>query len=281
LIEAVNGRAIRSNGDVARALRQQAGQQVLLTLRRGSAPAHRTVVVPVALDREAQLRYSDWVQGRYQEVARVGDGRIGYLHLRAMGPGDMASFVRDFYAQLDRDGLIVDVRRNRGGNIDSWIVDRLMRRAWAFWHPPQATPFWNQQQSFRGHLVVLADQFTYSDGETFAAGVKALGLAPVIGMRTAGAGIWLSDRNQLVDKGIARVAEFGQFDAQGRWLIEGNGVAPDIEVDNLPYATANGGDAQLQAALDYLTRRMAEAPVGQPETQAIPIRGTPGHDGSR
>jgi tricorn protease len=281
LIDAINGRAIRTHGDGARALRQHAGQQVLLTLRRGSAPAHRTVVVPVTLEREAQLRYSDWVQGRYQEVARAGNGRIGYLHLRAMGPGDMASFVRDFYAQLDRDGLIVDVRRNRGGNIDSWIIDRLMRRAWAFWHPPETTPFWNQQQSFRGHLVVLADQFTYSDGETFAAGIKALGLAPVIGMRTAGAGIWLSDRNQLVDKGIARVAEFGQFDAQGRWLIEGNGVAPDIEVDNLPFATANGGDAQLQAALEYLAKKLADAPVSQPEAQSIPARATPGHDGSR
>lgn len=280
-IEAINGRAIRTLGDVARALRQQVGQQVLLTLKRGAAPTHRTVVVPVALDREAQLRYSDWVQGRYQEVARVGAGRIGYLHLRAMGAADMAGFVRDFYAQLDREGLIIDVRRNRGGNIDSWVIDRLMRRAWAFWHPPETTPFWNQQQSYRGHLVVLADQFTYSDGETFAAGIKALGLAPVIGMRTAGAGIWLSDRNALLDKGIARVAEFGQFDAKGRWLIEGIGVAPDIEVDNSPHATGTGGDAQLQAALDYLAKRMAEAPVTQPETQSIPTRGTPGHDGSR
>ena len=281
LIEAINGRAIRSTGDVARALRQQAGQQVLLTLKRGSAAAHRTVVVPVALDRETQLRYGDWVQGRTEEVARAGDGRIGYLHLRAMGPGDMAGFVRDFYAQIDRDGLIVDVRRNRGGNIDSWVIDRLMRRAWAFWQPPDTTPFWNQQQSFRGHLVVLADQFTYSDGETFAAGIKALGLAPVIGMRTAGAGIWLSDRNTLLDKGSARIAEFGQFDAQGRWLIEGNGVAPDIEVDNPPYATANGGDAQLQAAIDHLKRKLEEAPVTQPPAQPIPARATPGHDGSR
>ncbi|MBL8243688.1 MAG: hypothetical protein JNL89_05845, partial [Rhodanobacteraceae bacterium] len=140
---------------------------------------------------------------------------------------------------------------------------------------------WNQQQSYRGHLAVLADEFTYSDGETFAAGIKALGLGPVIGKRTSGAGIWLSDRNVLSDGGIARVAEFGQFDAQGRWLIEVQGVAPDIEVDNPPYATANGEDAQLQAAINYLEKRLAEAPVTQPATQPIPPRGVPGHDGSR
>ena len=278
---AINGREVRSAGDVARALRQQAGQQVLLTLQRGQAAAHRTVVVPVPADRDATLRYLDWVQGRAEAVAEASGGRIGYLHLRAMTPGDMAAFVRDFYAQLDRDGLIVDVRRNRGGNIDSWVIDRLMRRAWAYWHPPGTVPQWNQQQSYRGHLAVLADQFTYSDGETFAAGIKALGLAPVIGKRTSGAGIWLSDRNSLPDGGIARVAEFGQFDAQGRWLIEVKGVAPDIEVDNPPHATATGGDAQLQAAIDYLEKRFAEAPITQPATQPIPPRGVPGHDGSR
>ncbi len=278
---AINGRTVRSAGDVARALRQQAGQQVLLTLQRGQAAAHRTVVVPVPADRDATLRYLDWVQGRAEAVAQASGGRIGYLHLRAMTAGDMAAFVRDFYAQLDREGLIVDVRRNRGGNIDSWVIDRLMRRAWAYWHPPGTVPQWNQQQSYRGHLAVLADQFTYSDGETFAAGIKALGLAPVIGKRTSGAGIWLSDRNTLADGGIARVAEFGQFDAKGRWLIEVQGVAPDIEVDNPPYATATGGDAQLQAAIDYLKKRFAEAPVTQPATQPIPPRGVPGHDGSR
>lgn len=278
---AINGRVVRNPGDVARALRQQAGQQVLLTLQRGKAEAHRTVVVPVPADRDATLRYLDWVQGRAEAVARASGGRMGYLHLRAMTPGDMAAFVRDFYAQLDREGLIIDVRRNRGGNIDSWVIDRLLRRAWAYWHPPGTVPQWNQQQSYRGHLAVLADEFTYSDGETFAAGIKALGLGPVIGKRTSGAGIWLSDRNVLSDGGIARVAEFGQFDAQGRWLIEVQGVAPDIEVDNPPYATANGEDAQLQAAINYLEKRLAEAPITQPATQPIPPRGVPGHDGSR
>jgi tricorn protease len=278
---AVDGRPVRTAGDIAMALRQRAGQQVLLTLSRGSAPPHRTVVVPVALDREATLRYGDWVARTRDKVESGGDGRIGYLHLRAMGAGDMAHFVREFYAQYDRDGLVIDVRRNRGGNIDSWVIEKLLRRTWAFWQPPGTGPYWNMQQTFRGHLVVLADAFTYSDGETFAAGVKALGLGPVVGTRTAGAGIWLSDRNRLADNGIARIAEFGQFDREGRWLIEGRGVAPDIEVDNPPHATARGEDAQLDAALGLLAQRLREQPVTQPPAQAIPPRGTPGRDGSR
>lgn len=280
IIVAVNGTPVRTPGDVAMRLRHQAGQQVLLELRRGSTSSHRTVVVPIKLDRDITLRYSDWVQRTRDKVERAGKGRIGYLHLRAMTASDMAAFVRDFYAQYDRDGLIIDVRRNRGGNIDSWIIEKLLRRAWAFWQAPRGAPYGNMQAAFRGHLVVLADQLTYSDGETFAAGVKALNLGPVIGMRTAGAGIWLSDRNRLADNGIARVAEFGQFDTNGRWLIEGRGVAPDIEVDNLPYATATGGDAQLDTALAHLAQRLREQPVLPLRAQPIPPRPQAGHDGS-
>jgi tricorn protease len=277
---AVNGRPLASRVALAEALANQAGQQVMLTLARGRAAPHRTVVVPIPADRDAALRYGDWVQGTRAAVESAGKGRIGYLHLRAMGPGDMAGFVREFYANHQRDGLIIDVRRNRGGNIDSWVIEKLLRRVWAFWQPPDSIAYGNMQQSFRGHLVVLADQLTYSDGETFAAGVKALGLGPVIGMRTAGAGIWLSDRNTLADNGVARVAEFPQFDREGRWLIEGAGVAPDIAVDNPPHATWKGEDAQLTAALDWLTRKLAAEPVQPLQARPVPPRGQPGHDGS-
>lgn len=279
-IVAVDGRAVHSLGEVQNALRFKAGQQVLLGIERPGRKAHQSIVVPVPTDRDQLLRYSDWVESNRARIAAASANRIGYLHLRAMGAGDMAGFVREFYANIDREGLIIDVRRNRGGNIDAWVIAALMRRAWAFWQPPRGVPYWNMQQAFRGHLVVLADQLTYSDGETFAAGIKALGLAPVIGMRTAGAGIWLSDRNRLADGGAARIAEFGQFALDGRWLIEGIGVAPDQRVDNLPLATARGGDAQLDAALAELTRRLAAEPVPTLKAEPIPARGRSGHDGS-
>lgn len=278
LLLSVNGRAVRTRADLARALHNQAGQQVLLELQRGDAAPHRAVVVPVDLGREATLRYGDWVAHTRAAVEAAGGGRIGYLHLRAMGRDDIAQFAREFYAQYDREGLVIDVRRNRGGNIDSWIIEKLLRRAWAFWKDDASTPYWNMQQAFRGHLVVLADNLTYSDGETFTAGIKALELGPVIGQRTAGAGIWLSDRNRLLDNGIARIAEFGQFGLDGRWLIEGHGVSPDIAVDNPPHATWKGEDHQLAAALAWLQQRLQAQPVPPLAPQPIPPRGEPGRD---
>ena len=125
------------------------------------------------------------------------------------------------------------------------------------------------QNTFRGHLVVLADQFTYSDGETFTAGIRALNLGTVIGKQTAGAGVWLSGGNQVVDRGIARVAEFPVFAMDGRWITEGQGISPDIEVTNLPHATFQGKDAQLEAAISLLQQKMKDSPV--PEYRALPF----------
>ena len=278
VLTAINGRTVRNAADVAEALANQAGRQVLLDLRRGTQ-AMKTVAVPVDERSEAGLRYGDWEQSRRAQVLEKSQGRIGYLHLRAMGGNDIADFAREFYTNINREGLIIDVRRNNGGNIDSWIIEKLLRRRWAFWTYEHASPQFNMQQTFAGHLVVLIDERTYSDGETFAAGIKALKLAPLIGQRTAGAGIWLSGRNPLVDGGIARIAEFGQFSAEnGRWLIEGRGVSPDIAVVNLPHDSFSGGDAQLEAALSYLDNKLKTEPANPTSPEAIPAVGTPGWD---
>lgn len=99
--------------------------------------------------KQTALRYGDWELSRAEQVAAASQGRIGYLHLRAMGPNDIASFARDFYANINREGLIIDVRRNNGGNIDSWIIEKLLRKAWAYWAPPGVQPSSNMQNTFR------------------------------------------------------------------------------------------------------------------------------------
>ncbi len=273
VITAINGRSTAGLPSAAPLLRGLAGRQVLLALRRADGSSVQAVVTPVDARRAAALRYGDWEAQRAERVHAASGGRIGYLHLRAMGADDIASFAREFYAQVDREALIIDVRGNNGGSIDSWIIEKLLRRAWVFWQPRSpagGAPYPNMQQSFRGHLAVLIDEYTYSDGETFAAGVQRLQLGPLIGRRSSGAGVWLSDRNRLSDNGLMRAAESGQFTLDGQWLIEGRGVSPDIEVDNPPRASAEGQDAQLEAALTHLQQRLAERPVPRPTPPPYP-----------
>lgn len=274
LITHINGRKANEVAHEVELLRGQAGKQVLLQIKPANGgPELQRIVTPVARQREQQLRYADWRFGRAQAVEKASNGRIGYVHLRAMGPADIADFAREFYTHVDREGLIIDVRFNGGGSIDSWILEKLLRRAWAYWQPrsPGGAPVRsNMQQTFRGQVVVLQNEHTYSDGETFAEGFKRLGLGPLIGTTTSGAGVWLSDQNRLMDNGIMRAAETGQIAPDGRFLVEGIGVKPDLEVDNLPRASFMGADAQLDAAIATLNKAMAEKPRAEPKPGAYP-----------
>jgi tricorn protease len=192
-----------------------------------------------------------------------------------MGSDDMNRWERDFYPVFDRQGLIIDVRHNEGGNIDSWILEKLLRKAWFFWQPRIGPPQWNMPEAFLGHVVVLCDESTASDGEAFTEGVKRLKIGKVIGTRTWGGEVWLGFDNTLVDNGIASAAEVGVYGPEGKWLIEGHGVDPDIEVDNPPHATFLGKDAQLEAALDYLSKEIKDHPVIIPPAPHYPIKAFP------
>lgn len=271
VIESINGVPTLSAIDIQALLREQAGKQMLLRVKPKSGGAARDVVVePITMARENDLRYDEWEYTRRLAVEKATNNRMGYVHLRAMGGGNMAEWQREFYPVFDREGLIIDVRHNSGGNIDSWILGKLLRKAWFFWQPRVGNPTWNMQYAFRGHLVVLVDQNTASDGEAFAEGVRRLGLGKIIGTRTWGGEIWLSSSNFLVDRGIATAAETGVFGPEGDWLIEGHGVDPDIVVDNLPHETFKGRDAQLEAAIKYLEEEIKKNPIPKPAAPKYP-----------
>jgi tricorn protease len=270
VIDSVNGIATLSVPDPAALLRNQAGRQVLLHVKPKTGAARDVIVSPMKAQEAASLRYDDWEYERRRRVEEKGKGAIGYVHLRAMGGDNYAEWARDYYPVFRRQGLILDVRHNRGGNIDSWILGKLLRKAWFYWQDRVGDPYWNMQFAFRGHMVVLVDQWTASDGEAFAEGFKRLGLGKVIGTRTWGGEIWLSGSNVLVDNGIATAAEFGVYGPEGQWLIEGHGVDPDIVVDNLPRATFDGKDEQLDAAIRHLEVLLREEPIKDLPPPAFP-----------
>ena len=258
VIVAINGLPALT-GDPSELLRNQAGKQVLITVKPSSSGAARqVVVVPWTQARETSARYAEWEYTRRLLTDSLSGGKIGYLHLRSMGTGDINQFVRDYYPIFNRDGLILDLRNNTGGNVDSWILAKLMRKAWSYWQPRVGEPYWNMQYAFRGPMVVLVNERTASDGEAFAEGFRRLGLGKVIGTRTWGGEIWLSSDNLLVDRGVATAAQQAVYGmAERKMIIEGWGVDPDIVVDNLPAETFAGKDRQLEAAVRELLRARA------------------------
>lgn len=261
VITEINGDSTLSVPDAAALLRNQAGRQLLLTLKPAAGGEFfRRIVTPVTAAQGADLRYIDWEYTRRLAVDQKSKGQIGYAHIRAMGTANFSEFVRQYYASANKGGLILDLRHNRGGNIDSWMVSRLMRQPWMWWSNRDGEAGPHLQSAFRGHLVVLVDAWTASDGETMANAIRHLKLGDSIGVRTWGGGIWLTGSNFLLDRGLARAAEFGSFIPGEGWVIEGDGFTPDIIIDNEPVRTFHGEDAQLDAAIKRLNELIAKNP---------------------
>jgi tricorn protease len=243
----------------------------MLRVKPATGEAHDVLVKPISAGDDAHMRYAEWEYSRRLKVDADSKGQIGYVQLQAMGPDDINQWAREYYPVFDRQGLIIDMRHNHGGNIDSWLLADLLRKAWFYWQPRVGNPSWNMQYAFRGHIVVLCDQETASDGEAFAEGFKHFQMGKVIGTRTWGGEIWLSGSNVQADNGLASAAEIGVYGADGKsWLIEGHGVEPDITVDNLPHATFGGTDAQLQAGIDLLKQEIKDDPRPLPPHPPYP-----------
>jgi tricorn protease len=233
------------------------------------------ITVPLTPMDAETLLYQAW-EWKTRQMATALAARhnftVGYLHLQSMEEDDADAFARGFYPNYNKDALIVDVRHNHGGNIDSWLLDVLQRQAWMYWQG-RATNIdngglgWDEQFAFRGHLVVLVDEKTSSDGEGFSRGVLELGLGVLIGRRTWGGGIWLSSDNHLVDGGIATAPEIGTYNDKFGWGlgIENMGVEPDVDVDNNPRRFYDGQDEQLEKAIQYLADWLKKEPIVRPK----------------
>lgn len=247
VVTAIDGLALSAAVNPYAALVDKAGKVVELTLAGG-----RTVAVE-ALRSERGLRYRGWVETNRAKVAALSNGRIGYLHLPNMMEPGLVEFAQYFYPQSGMEAMIIDERYNGGGFVGDMIIDRLERRLWAMTIPREGKTGRNPERVFHGPLAVLINEDTGSNGEFFAHAIKVKGLAHVIGMRTWGGSIGIEPHQDLVDGGVTTPPQFGIYGIDhGDWIIEGWGVEPHQQVQNMPADVVAGGDAQLEAAVAHL-----------------------------
>lgn len=231
--------------------------------------ARKVLIEPV--DDESELYYFRWVNENIRKVDEATNGEIGYIHIPDMGPNGLNKFVRFFYPQLDKKGLIIDDRGNGGGNVSPMILERLAREAYRVnmrRNSPEVSTI--PTKTLVGPKVALIDKYSASDGDLFAHGFKALGIGTTIGTRTWGGIVGITGSLPFVDGSDLRIPQFTSLNMDGEWMIEGVGVEPDIEVENDPWKEFNGEDQQLNKAieviLDQLENReplpdIPEAPV--------------------
>jgi tricorn protease len=271
---AVNGRKVDGELSPAAALVNQAGQNVTLTLAsRGQDDeddGQRTVTVK-ALRSESPARYRQWVEANRRQVHEATGGRVGYVHIPDMGAHGYAEFHRGYLAEVDHDGLLIDVRFNRGGHVSALILEKLGRKRLGYdvsrWSQ-YAEPY--PSDSPAGPMVALTNEYAGSDGDIFSHGFKMMGLGPLIGTRTWGGVIGIWPRHQLVDGTVTTQPEFSFWFEDVGWGVENYGTDPDIEVQNRPQEYAAGVDAQLARGIAEILDQLEKNPPQMPEFDGRP-----------
>ena len=270
---AIDGEEIRAGENPYRLLRYKASRPVELLLndRPETDGARKVVYRPVA--DESSLRYLAWVEGNAQSVAEATDGKVGYLHIPDMSSDGISEFIKWYYPQMRKDGLVVDVRSNGGGNVSQMLIERLSRKLLGTRFARTIDDFRTYpNEVFLGHLVCLLNENSASDGDIFAARFKQAGLGPLIGKRSWGGVIGITSHGPLMDGGDIRVPQFATNDLDGSWIIEGHGVDPDIVVENDPESLIAGRDPQLERGIAEVLRMIQEDPPQRPTRPPDPVR---------
>ncbi|MDQ4038592.1 MAG: PDZ domain-containing protein [Actinomycetota bacterium] len=260
---AVAGRDVPMDLGPAALLAGTADRIVELTIRPAEGgPTRRVAVVP--LGDEEPLRYQDWVASRRSYVDEHGEGRLGYLHIPDMMAAGWAQLHRDLERATRREGLLVDVRYNRGGHTSQLVIERLGRRVQAYQLGRHRSPETYPEQAPRGPVVFLANQWSGSDGDIVSAMAKLLDVGPVMGVRTWGGVVGIDGRFTLVDGTSVTQPRYATWIRGPGFALENHGVDPDIEVVITPADHAAGRDPQLDAGIAELFRRLAENPASSP-----------------
>jgi tricorn protease len=242
-----------------------AGQPVELTISpSGGGDLRHAVVVPLA--DEEPLRYHAWVAGRRAHVHERSGGRLGYLHVPDMQAPGWAQIHRDLRIEVTREGLVVDVRENRGGHTSQLVVEKLARRIVGWDVPRGLRPYSYPLDAPRGPVVAVANEFSGSDGDIVNAAIRALGIGPVVGTRTWGGVIGIDSRYRLVDETLVTQPKYAFWLEGYGWDVENHGVDPDVEVVQRPQDWAAGRDVQLDEAIALALAALEEQPAKTPPT---------------
>lgn len=269
ILLAIDGVPLAESVTPAMQLVGAAGRAVELTLLNGAGHGdtagtqRRVAVVPVK--DEERLRYQEWVASNRRTVREASGGTFGYLHIPDMMANGWAQLHRDLDTETALDGLIVDVRRNRGGHTSQLVAELIGRKVTGWSMPRGEKPRTYPHHAPRGPVIILADEFAGSDGDIITQVSKLRGIGPVIGTRTWGGVVGIDNRFALADgTGVTQPRYATWFGGGVGWSVENYGVDPDIEVTFPPHAYAAGRDPQLEYGIGALKEMVQELPTDRP-----------------
>jgi len=257
---AVNGRQVRGGDNLFRAFEDTANEPVELEVSANSdgSKSRTYTVVPLSSDR--QLRRKAWIEGNRKRVDELSGGKLAYIYMPNTAGAGLAAFNRDFYSQLDKQGVVLDERFNGGGKVADSVVSVLNREVLCYCLNREGwlarTPFGTMD----GPKVMIANERAGSGGDCMPWMFKKLKIGTLVGTRTWGGLVGISGYPPLLDGGSCTAASFGIMDTDGNWVVENVGVAPDVEVIQWPKEVAAGRDPQLEKAVQIALEQIEKNP---------------------
>jgi tricorn protease len=264
---AVNGKSAPAGENLFGLFEAAAGKQVTLKINdKPSADGARTVVVrPIRSD--MALRYLDFVETNRRKVYEATGGRCGYMHVPDTAISGMQNFAKGFYAQQDKDAMIVDERWNSGGFVPDFFVERLHRQLLGYAAPRDGEDQKIPAEAIYGPKVMLANEYSGSGGDAFPYFFREYGIGPIVGKRTWGGLVGINGGLPMIDGGqvtAPQVGFYGLKNGKSEWIVENRGVSPDYDVDSRPDLVVAGHDPQLEKAIELIKQELAKNPPPHP-----------------
>ena len=271
---AIDGQPLRVDEDPYALLRGKADRPVQLTVNGKPSTDGARVVTYTPVTSESDLAYLDWTERNRQMVDKLSGGRLGYLHIPDMGAPGIREFIKWYYPQLNKEGLVVDVRANGGGNVSRQIIERLRRKLLGVNYGRVGNSLGNPYPDgvFIGPMAAILDERSSSDGDIFPYMFREAKLGLLIGRRSWGGVVGIGGGVPLIDGGSISVPGSGLASADGKWVIEGYGVDPDISVENDPKSVMAGHDPQLERTVQELMKQLEGKKVKLPPMPAAPVK---------
>ena len=273
-ILAVNGRELTDKINIFSLFEYTVGRQVVLTIndKPSKDGAREVVVVPISGGAENGLRNAHWVEGNRRRTDELSKGQIAYLHMQNTGREGYTSFNRHYFSQMDKKALLIDERNNGGGSVADYVIDLLTREPISYWAIRDGKPFTTPGNGIYGPKAMIINENAGSGGDMMPYMFRLKNLGKLVGRTTMGILVGISGYPPLLDGGSITSPNFGIYDLDGKWIIENEGVAPDIFVEQTPKALLQGRDPQLERTVQQLLEEMKTYPYKEVKRPADPNR---------
>ena len=268
----VNGQQVKADQNIYSYFQNLAGKQVTLLVNSKPEEMEAKEYVVKPLRSETLLRYLDWVEHNRQVAEEASDGQIGYIHLPDTYLNSAIEFPKYFYSQTRKKGLIIDGRFNGGGLDPDIFLQRLDKKVLTYWTRRYSHDQTTPAVVTRAHMVCLTNRQAGSGGDMLPMEFRMRGMGPVIGTRTWGGLVGVSMWIGLIDGGGLSAPDYRIYDPEGNWIVENEGVEPDVVVDLNSAEMARGYDAQLMKGIEVLMKKIKEDPRPWPKHESFPVQ---------